>query len=316
MKPASEPGAPRISVVIPVLNAAAYLPALLEAIFAQKPTPPQEVLLVDSLSTDNTRSIGRSYPNVQIVSIARFSHGGARNLGVRESAGDILVFLTQDALPNNEHWLANLLQPFADPQVGAAYSRQIPRADAPPTERFFLGYHFPADRPARRQKNAAEPLALTDVFFSNVSAAIRREFLLRFPFDETLIMSEDQLFAKRLLAAGYALVYQPSSQVIHSHRYSLKTALRRYFDSVYSLTVIFPNHDIKTSAAMGWRYLKQEFAYVCKRHPSYIPYYFLYTLAKASGTVAGHFATHLPRPLLKKLSLHSYHWSDQATPLK
>jgi len=127
-------------------------------------------------------------------------------------------------------------------------------------------------------------------------------------------MSEDQQFARDIIDAGYTVVYQPDSVVIHSHRYSLPTAFRRYFDSVYSLTVIFPRHDMRTSAAVGWRYLKQECAYILKRHPAYLPYYCLYTLAKAGGTVAGHCAPRLPNFLLKKLSLHSYHWQDGRRP--
>ncbi len=301
----------RVSVVIPVLNAAERLPDLLAALFAQKPVAPHEVVLVDSLSTDATRSIGRAHDNVRIVPISSFSHGAARNLGVREAAGEIVVLLTQDALPRDASWLAALLRPFADPRVGAVYSRQIPRPDAPPTELFFLGYHFPADRPARRVKTGDQPLAFKDVFFSNVSSAARRSLLLRYPFDEKLIMSEDQQFARDLIEAGYAVVYAPDSAVIHSHRYSLRTAFRRYFDSVYSLTVIFPRHGLPTSAAMGWRYLKQEAAYILKRHPRHLPYYCLYVLAKAGGTVAGHFATRLPRCLLRRLSLHSYHWQKR-----
>lgn len=297
-----------VSVAIPVLNAAAYLPALLDSLYAQIPVPPHEVILVDSLSTDATRTIGRSYRNVRIVPITRFSHGAARNLGAREAEGDILVLMTQDALPQGDTWLAALLRPFADPQVGAVYSRQIPYPNAPPTEQFFLSYHFPPDKPARRVKSGDRPLALEDVFFSNVSAAIRRNLLLRYPFDEKLIMSEDQQFARDLIAAGHAVVYEPESIVMHSHRYSLTTAFRRYFDSVYSLTVIFPGHDMQTSAAMGWRYFKRELGYILRHHPLYFPYYCLYTLAKTGGTVTGHFAPHLPRFLLKRLSLHSYHW--------
>jgi rhamnosyltransferase len=300
--------APRVSVVIPVLNAAAYLPALLAALFAQQPAAPHEVILVDSLSTDNTREIGRAHDKVRIVPIPRFSHGAARNLGAREAEGEIVVLLTQDALPRDQAWLAALLRHFADPKIGAVYSRQIPRPDAPPTEKFFLNYHFPADQPRRRIKSADRPLTLPDVFFSNVSAAVRRSLLLQYPFDETLIMSEDQQFARDLIAAGYAIVYEPESAVIHSHRYSLVTAFRRYFDSVYSLTVIFPRHDMKTSAAMGGSYLKKELAFILKNYPRYFPYYCLYTLAKTGGTVAGHFAPHLPRFLLRRLSLHSYHW--------
>jgi len=298
----------KISIVIPVLNAAAFLPALLKAILSQKPSAPAEVILVDSHSTDNTVAIAQSYPGVRVVPIDSFSHGRARNLGARAASGDIIVLLTQDAMPRGEQWLFYLLAPFADERTGAVFSRQVPKDDAPPTERFFLNYHFPAGEQVRRVKTGSTPLAFKDVFFSNVSAAIRRELLLKYPFDENLIMSEDQQFARELLEAGYATVYQPESVVVHSHAYSLKHAFRRYFDSVYSLTVIFPGHDMATSASIGLAYLRQELAFIARNYPLYLPYYFLYTLAKTSGTVCGHFAERLPKSILKKFSLHSYHW--------
>ena len=225
----------------------------------------------------------------------------------RAAGGEFVVLLTQDALPRDDGWLAALLAPLDDPGVAAAYSRQIPRADAPPTERFFLNTRFPPGPAVRRVKRGPAPLTLEDVFFSNVSAVIRRALLLRFPFDETLIMSEDQQFARDLLEAGQAVVYQPESVVLHSHRYTLKTAFQRYFDSVYSLTVVFPRHGLGTSAGMGLRYVGRELAYILRRHPLYLPYYFLYTCAKTAGTLAAHYAEHLPRSVLKKISLHSYH---------
>ena len=304
----------KISVVIPVLNAAGTLPALLEALKEQYPSPPDEIVLVDSLSTDDTRRIALTHTNVRVVPIARFSHGRARNLGAQEATGEIIVLMTQDALPADRHWLAELLTPLeaGKPQVAAVYSRQVPQPNAPPTEQFFLQYHFPPGPPVRRERPAGRTLTLGDVFFSNVSAAVRREVLLRYPFDETLIMSEDQQFARDLILAGYTIVYQPASVVVHSHRYSLSMAFRRYFDSVYSLTLIFPAHDLKVSAAMGRRYLRQEMAYMLRHHPLYFPYYCLYTLAKMAGVLCSHFAGRMPLGLARACSLHRYYWENKA----
>lgn len=298
----------RVSAVIPVLNAAARLPALLAALDAQRPAPPDEIVLVDSQSADGTGALGRAHPRVRVLPLARFSHGRARNLGVRAAVGEIVVLLTQDALPADAHWLAALLEPLADPTVAAVCSRQVPRPDAPPTERFFLEYHFPPGPPVRRARPASGPVSFEDAFFSNVSAAVRRAALLEHPFDESLIMSEDQQVARDLLNAGLALVYQPASVVIHSHRYSLGTVFRRYFDSLYSLTQIYPAQILGRSAAMGRRYLRREAAYIARRHPFFLPYYALYNLAKAAGAVAGHFGARLPRPVARAFSLHRYHW--------
>ena len=297
----------KVSVVIPVLNAAKYLPTLLPAIFNQKPLAPFEVILVDSTSKDNTREIAETFKDVRVIPIQKFSHGGARNLGVRSATGDIVVLMTQDATPRDDQWLVKLLEPFANEKVAATYSRQVPYPDASPMERYFLQTHFPAAA-VRRSYDGQGHLTLGSVFFSNVAAALRRDLLLKFPFDETLIMSEDQQVSRDLLKAGYEVVYQPDSVVIHSHNYTLPVVFRRYFDSVYSLTVIFPKHDMGTSASMGFSYLFKEIGFMVKNHPLYLPYYFFYTVAKTSGTLAGHFAEVLPKKWVKRLSLHSYHW--------
>lgn len=306
---ATADAAPSVSVVIPTLNAAPFLPRLLAAIFNQQPTAPLEVILVDSMSSDATRSIAAGYPEVRLVPIADFSHGRARNLGAREAKGEVIVLLTQDAMPADTAWLAGLLAPFAESQVAAVYSRQVPRPDANPMERHFLAKRFP-DAPARRVRRGEAPLTLEEVFFSNVSAAIRRAVLLEHPFDESLIMSEDQQFSRDVIAAGHAVVYQPASVVVHSHNYSLSTCFRRYFDSVYSLTLVFPRHRLGKTAAMGSAYLAGEIRHMLRHHPLSLPHYLLYNLAKIGGALAAHLADRLPRRLVRKLSLHRAHWED------
>ena len=305
---------PRVSVVIPVLNAARYLPALFEAIATQEEIQPQEIILVDSMSTDDTVKIAQAHPLTRVVPIHNFTHGRSRNLGAREATGDLIVVLSQDARPQDRHWLSRLVKPFEDSRVAATYSRQVPREDANPMETFFLQHRFPPGPPVRREHTGTGELTLEQVFFSNVSAAIRRSVLLQFPFDEEIIMSEDQQFSRDLLNAGYAVVYCPESIVVHSHNYSLAICVRRYFDSVYSLTQIFPAHGFGTSSTMGLSYLRHETVFMITHHPFWLPYYLLYNLAKIAGTLLAHVGDRLPLWLLRRVSLHSYHWERPAQP--
>jgi rhamnosyltransferase len=297
-----------VSIVIPTLNAAPFLPPLMKSLFAQEPLQPMEVVLVDSMSTDDTSAVARSDPRIRLVSIRDFSHGRARNLGAREAKGEIVVMMTQDVMPADRNWLARLLQPLEENNTVAAFSRQIPRPDASPMERFFLADRFPDGPIIVKRKSGNKPAILEQAFFSDVSAAFRREVLLKYPFDETLIMSEDQQFSRDVQEAGYAVAYQPSSIVIHSHNYTLRAAFKRYFDSVYSLTVIFKSHGIGTSTSMGTKYLRKEVRYIATNYPWYLPYYAAYNCAKIGGTLAAHLAPVLPRWLLRRISLHNYHW--------
>jgi rhamnosyltransferase len=95
----------KVSVVIPMLNAERYLPRLLPAILSQKPSPPDEILLLDSMSKDRSREIARQFPAVRVIPVEKFSHGGTRNMGAREARGEFVVLMTQDAFPKDDGWL-------------------------------------------------------------------------------------------------------------------------------------------------------------------------------------------------------------------
>ena len=176
-------------------------------------------------------------------------------------------------------------------------------------ECFFLEKRFPAGPPVRRLRVKGEELGLERVFCSNVSAAVRRDALLAHPFEEQLIMSEDQQVSRDLMLAGYVVAYVPDSVVIHSHNYTLAKVFQRYFDSVYSLTQIFPKHDMGESASMGFRYLFREAWHMARHYPAWLPYYLCYTACKSAGTLMGHFAEKMPRAWAQKMSLHRYYWS-------
>jgi rhamnosyltransferase len=216
--------------------------------------------------------------------------------------------MSQDALPEREDCLARLTEPLCDPKVAATYARQVPYPDANPMERYFLAMNFPPGPAVRREKQGEQPLGLRDVFFSNVCAAFRRDALVAHPFDEALIMSEDQQVVRDLLLAGYAVVYQPSAEVVHSHNYTLATVYRRYFDSVYSITKIFPRHALNDSVSIGARYLVKEAGYMVRHHPSVVPRYLAYNACKMAGALASHWAERMPRAWAKKMSLHPYYW--------
>ena len=303
-----------ISIVIPTLNAEKYLPGLLTSFESQSIGPPEEVILVDSASDDDTTAVAETFSFVQIVPIKReaFTHGYARNVGVRKSAGEIVVFVSQDALPYDNQWLAHLSAPFEDPTVGGVYSRQIPYQGANPIETTFLNYWFPPiPRRMEAPKDAIDKRAIRflDVFFSNVSSATRRDVALAHPFQEQIIMSEDQQFARDLLYAGYSIVYTPDSKVWHSHTYTLKQIFQRYFDSSYSLTTIF-GHTMNESVQAGKGYLPHEFRTIFTRHPTWIPYYMMYFLTKGSAVFAGHHANRMPKSIARLCSMHKRYWDD------
>lgn len=88
---------PSISVIIPTLNEAARLPALLQQLGAQT-LAPLEIWVCDGNSDDQTGEIARNFPNVSLLEIGR-GVSRQRNAGARAAKGELLVFLDADDAP-------------------------------------------------------------------------------------------------------------------------------------------------------------------------------------------------------------------------
>jgi rhamnosyltransferase len=71
--------------------------------------------------------------------------------------------------------------------------------------------------------------------FSDVNSAIRRSVWETAPYPENLKMFEDLAIAKRILDAGWKIVYEPEAPVFHSHHYTGAQLFKRYFDIGYTL---------------------------------------------------------------------------------
>lgn len=297
---------PSVSIVLPVWNGASDLRELLPAIFAQEYEGQVEIVAIDSGSGDESAALLREAgARLWQISQSEFGHGKTRNFGVRQSEGEVVVFLSQDALPVGTHWLRELVLPLSDTSVGAVYARQLPRANATPIERAFHAQLYPpVSRTTSPRQSARTP------FFSNVCSAARRETALRFPFDESLVMSEDQLFARDLLGAGLSLVYVAHAEVIHSHVYDLPTLFRRNFDSGYSMNEIDTtgvNHKIRRVA----RFLGSEVRFLAREREwkalSRMP---LYEGTRLSALFLGGQGHRFPLSWRRKLSQHRAFWKD------
>lgn len=219
-----------ISVVIPVYNGEEYLDEVLAAVTAQVIDEPFEVLVIDSGSTDRSLEIIRSHPGVRLIEIpnSEFGHGRTRNLGVQQTSGELIAFLTQDATPASEHWLAAYQGAFrlAD-NVGSAFGPHLPRPGNNPLMARLLIDHFAGFGSVDGEPVLQLPGDLT--FLSNSNSCISRAAWEMAPFRD-IPYAEDQAFGVDSMNNGFAKVYVPAAGALHSHNYGMIEGFRRSFD--------------------------------------------------------------------------------------
>ncbi len=222
------------SVVIPTKNGERWIGECLEAVHSQEGVGRLEVVLVDSGSTDDTLKISRGYP-VRIVEIPAqdFHHARTRNYAATLTTGKFLVFLSQDAVPSNNSWLKAMLQNFSDGAVGAVYGRQVPKAGSTQERHDALNSIYGTERLVK-DASTKQGLGYRYYHFSDANAAIRREVWEATRFPEELKVFEDLGIAKRILDAGWNIVYEPEASVVHSHNHTTVELFKRYFDIGYT----------------------------------------------------------------------------------
>ena len=104
-------------------------------------------------------------PEIEIHHIRKeeFDHGGTRDRAARLCGSDLLLFMTQDAVPNDVYLVEELVKPFKRPEVAAAYARQLPAEDASLMERYTRAFNYgPMSR--RKKKSDLSKLGIKTYF--------------------------------------------------------------------------------------------------------------------------------------------------------
>jgi glycosyltransferase involved in cell wall biosynthesis len=173
-----------ISVIIPVHNGAAFLPAAIASVRAQTLTP-QELIVVDDGSTDNSAAIAASLA-ATVVTQTQQGVAAARNTGIAQARGEYLAMLDADDLwpPEALQQLHAVLSPVQEAGIahGLTQETRLLATDlAAPGPAEYLPYRF-----------------------INLGAALyRREVFVQVGgFDPSLRSGEDADWFLRAYAAG------------------------------------------------------------------------------------------------------------------
>ena len=224
----------QVDVIIPTYHPDEKLQKLLNMLKKQT-MPVHHIYIINTEESYFPETLVQGEENITVTHIKKeqFDHGGTRNQAAAMSEAPFLLFLTQDAVPYDEHLVASLYEAFSDEQVAAAYARQLAKKEEP-LEYYTRTFNYP-ENSRKKTKADLDTLGIKTFFCSNVCAMYRKEVYEEMGgFVLHAIFNEDMMMAAKMIEKGYAIYYAADAKVWHSHNYSAWTQLRRNFDVAVS----------------------------------------------------------------------------------
>ena len=243
------------------------------------------------------------------VAKAEFDHGGTRQLGAEMSDADLILFMTQDAMPADEFLIEKLAEAVSQENVAVAYARQLPKPDCHIVEQYTRQFNYPAES---RIKTAADipVLGIKTYFCSDVCAVYRKEIFEKLGgFESPVIFNEDMFFAAHAVANGYGVAYAAEAKVIHSHNYSMMQQFHRNFDLAVSQKQHPEIFEQVSSEAEGMRLVKSTVSYLCRiRKPWLIFHFGMQCVGKYAGYWMGKHYKKLNRKQILRCTMNRGYW--------
>ena len=237
---------PLASIIIPTFNGLRFLPTCLDALHRQTYTR-REIIVVDDASSDDTLAyLQAEQPAVRVVALA--SNRGlatACNAGAAAAQGDILVMLNNDTEVERP-WLAELVLPFAHPEVGSVASKMLlfdRRTILHNTGDLMGADGIPRNRGVW-EEDRGQYDQQTAVFGGCGGAVAYRRAMWEeaHGFDEDLFMYlEDVDLAWRAQMAGWTACFAPRARVYHHLSATGGGALASYYTGRNTIWVLYKN---------------------------------------------------------------------------
>lgn len=248
----------KIGLYIPCYNAERYIKDVLEGVFSQSLSP-DEVIVVDDCSTDNTVEVVKRYPVRLIRHNKNRGLAACRNTAVRNTEAEFVASLDGDCEPGRT-WLERLISELESPEIaGGGGKLKETYIDT------VCGLWRSVHMKQHWDETKSEPPFL---FGSN--AVFRREALLRVGFYNEHFGNnyEDVDICNRLKKQGYGLVYEPEAVCYHLKQdtlYSLLNDYWRWYLAYYQKESFYEDEEhflfkLKDNIGLANRYIEEDIA--------------------------------------------------------
>lgn len=303
----------KIDVIIPVYKPDEKLGKLL-AMLGKQTLAAEHIFLMNTGAVTFPEAYLNYHPCIRVLELPKeeFDHGGTRHVGAMHSDAEYLLYMTQDAIPEDEILVEHLAAAFSDPNVKAAYARQLPTPDCRELERYTRDFNYPKES---RMKTAEDmdALGIKTFFCSNVCAMYERKtYEKQGGFVCHTIFNEDMIYAGGLIKAGYGVAYVAEARVIHSHNYSGFQQFHRNFDLAVSQADHPEVFAGVRSESEGIRMVKQTALHCMKiGKPWLIVSLVWQSGCKFLGYKLGRNYRKLPRWMIMKCTMNPRYWEKE-----
>lgn len=252
----------KLTVYIPCYNAARYIEDSIRALLAQT-RPPDEVLVIDDGSSDNSVALASSFPVRVIRHKENKGLAAARNTAFANATHSFVGAIDADVLPDPA-WLEYLLAHFVDPRVVGVGGRLIEA-------------HRSAPADAWRAEQLAQDLGLERIDIEQPShwrlggfgTIFRKEAVMSAGgYNEKYRTNyEDVDLCARLLAAGHKLIFEPRAVAFHQRRDSIRSLVRlcwqrdfwgHYFQGGYNRIGLKIFFNFRSARVLVWNHLRSK----------------------------------------------------------
>lgn len=306
----------RVDVIIPTYRPGRKFSRLLKMLELQT-YPIRKIIVINTEKAYWNEKGFEDIPNLEVHHITKgeFDHGGTRNKGAKYSRAEIMVFMTDDAVPADERLLEKLVEAFEKrgplgESVIMAYARQLPEKDCGMAERYTRAFNYPEGSFIKTKADLPR-MGIKTFFASNVCCAYDREkFWFQGGFINRTIFNEDMIFAGRaVLQDDYAVAYVGDARVVHSHNLGCRAQFHRNFDLAVSQADHPEVFGGISSEGEGMRLVKKTAEYlVNQRRPWLVPGLIVKSGFKYVGYRMGKCYRLLPKSLVLRCTMNKEYW--------
>ncbi|MCX6953073.1 MAG: glycosyltransferase [Verrucomicrobia bacterium] len=298
-----------VGVVVLTLNGAKQIAQALGPVLASRSVA--KILVVDSSSSDDTVEIAQSLgATVEVIARAEFNHGVTREFARKRLGTDIVVYLTQDVIPE-AGFIEPLVAPILAGEVAVTYSRQLPHRGADFFEAFPREFNYPSQSNTRGLGDASQHGVYT-FFCSDSCAAYANGALDQIGGFKATLTNEDYFAVAAMLRLGHRIGYVAESRVAHSHRYTLAQEFRRYFDTGYVRAENpWVNEIAGAAEGRGASFFREMLRRLMRQAPRLLPYAIVQTGVKWLGYRVGFHSLKAPLAWKIRCSGQPYYWRSK-----